>query len=216
MKRLFLIAVCVAVASLVNAGPKYRAVVMDTVCNVPISAIQQTAERFCRQFQSCPDSLFEWAYLGLEEDKTEQKKTKESRDVIQLRYKDRTYDPIALVGDVAIDIYVLGVRWWKDTHLVTHCSHQWFDPDRTTTHMTATYTGALLDDANCIIRMEYITPTTTHIYYTFDFTFGTALALFISDKMWHNAIEWRFEVILRNLIEYAETGTVLPKEKKTE
>ena len=30
-------------------------------------------------------------------------------------------------------------------------------------------------------------------------------------KTWNNAVEWRFRMIIRNIIEFAETGTVKPK-----
>ena len=212
MKRLFFLAACAVISLGVHAGAKYRAVVIDTVCNAPLSEMQKTAERFCRQFQSCPDSLFEWAYVDLKEDHS-QKKTKESKSVIELEYKDRTYDPKTMTGDVAIDIYVLSVRWWKDTHLGTRCTHSVSTkaPYTHTSHLTASYSGSLLEGGNCIIALEPITPTTTRVHYVFDLTFGRVLATFISDKIWHNAIEWRFGIILSNLIEYAETGTVVPK-----
>lgn len=206
IERIYIILLLTLMPLTAAAGPKYRAVVIDTICHAPIEAVQQTAAKFCRQFQACPDSLFEWAYIGLEEDQTEKEKTKESRDAIQLRYKDRTYAPKTLTGDVAIDIYVLGVRWWKDTHLGTICHHTWSDevPQTTTSHLTATYSGSLLEGGNCIIEMKALTPVTTQVHFTFDFTFGQMLAFFISDKVWKNAIAWRFPVILHNLVENAE------------
>lgn len=193
--------------------PQKRAVVIDTVCNAPMHEMVKVANRFCRQFQACPDSLFEWAYLGLAEEESEQKKTKESRDVIQLRYKDRIYDPVNKTGDVAIDIYVLGVRWWKDQHLGS--KHTLTRPAQTsypiTSHLTATYSGSILEGGDCIVRMTPLSDTQTSVHYEFRLAFGRVLSAFISDKTWHNAIEWRFEVILENLIECAETGTVQQK-----
>ena len=208
IERIYIILLLTLMPLTAAAGPKYRAVVVDTICHAPIEAVQQTAAKFCRQFQACPDSLFDWAYVGLEEDQTEKEKTKESRDAIQLRYKDRTYDPKTLRGDVAVDIYVLGIRWWKDTHLGSQCTHTWPNeiPQTARTHLTATYSGSLLDGGNCIFEMEALTPVTTQIHYTFDFTFGQMLAFFISDKVWQNAIAWRFPVILKNIVEHAENG----------
>ena len=101
------------------ARPQMREVVRDSVVNAPFRDVLLTADRFCYEFQACPDSLFEWAYLGLDEAEIVESSSKESRDVIQLRYKDRVYDPTNKTGDVAIDIYVLGVRWWKNQHLGT-------------------------------------------------------------------------------------------------
>ena len=193
--------------------PQRRAVVIDSICNVPLKDMLKVADKFCYQFQACPDSLFSWAYVGLGEEDTMKVKTKESRDVIQLRYKDRVYDPKLKTGDVSIDIYVLGVRWWKDQHLgskyvLTRPANARYP---LTAHMTATYSGSILDGGDFIVRMEPVSPTQTKVHYEFVLVFGRVLSAFISDKMWHNAIEWRFETIFENLVEYAQTGAVQPK-----
>ena len=214
MKRGILIAFLVLMTGSVCARPQKRAVVIDTVCNAPLHEMRAVASRFCYQFQACPDSLFEWAYLGLGEEE-EKPKTKESRDVIQLRYKDRVYDPVHKTGDVAIDIYVLGIRWWKDQHLgskyrLTRPANAQYP---LTAHMTATYSGSILEGGDFILRMEPLSENRTKVHYEFRLVFGKVLSAFVSDKMWHNAIEWRFETILENLVECAETGTVQPKRR---
>lgn len=196
------------------ARPQMREVVMDSVVNAPLKDVLLTVNKFCYQFQACPDSLFEWAYLGLGEEEKAESKTKEGRDVIQLRYKDRVYDPSNKTGDVAIDIYVLGVRWWKDQHLGTKyvLSRPAKSKYPLTAKMTATYSGSILEGGTVLMRMEPVSPTQTNVHYEFRLVFGKVLSAFISDKTWHNAIEWRFENIFYNLVEYAETGTVGPKE----
>ena len=197
---------------LLAANPKKRAVVIDTVCHAPIAKLMQVTDSFCYQFQACPDSLFQWAYLNMDETTPKKKvqKTKESRNAIELRYKDRAYDPATKTGDVAIDIYVLGMRWWKDQHLGTIYNKIHPVPllYPVTAHMTATYSGSILEGGNFIMIMEPIGPATTLVHYEFNLTFGNVLASFVSDKTWHNAIEWRFVTILQNLVECAETGTV--------
>jgi hypothetical protein len=192
------------------ARPQMREVVVDTICNAPLHDMLKTTNKFCYQFQACPDSLFPWAYAGTAEEPTTVKKTKESRDAIQLDYKDRTYDPKTKTGDVAIDIYVLGVRWWKDQHLGTKYSltRPASSHYPLTAHLKATYSGSILEGGDWYFVMEPVSPTRTRLHYEFSITFGRVLSAFISDKMWRNAIEWRFVTILNNLIEYTETGTV--------
>ena len=196
------------------ARPQRREVIIDTICNAPLQQMLAVTNRFCRQFQACPDSLFDWAYLGLGEEEYEPK-TKESRDAIQLRYKDRVYDPKQKTGDVAIDIYVLGVRWWKDQHLGT--KYTLTRPVNAsyplTGHLRATYSGSILEGGDMIVQLEPINEHQTRVHYEFRLIFGKVLSAFISDKTWHNAIEWRFGVILENMVECAETGTVLPKKR---
>lgn len=197
------------------ARPQMREVVVDTICNAPLHDMLKTTNKFCYQFQACPDSLFPWAYAGTAEEPTTVKKTKESRDAIQLRYKDRVYDAKNKTGDVAIDIYVLGVRWWKDTHLGT--KYRLLRPANAqyplTAHMTATYSGSLLEGGDFVMRLEPISENQTRVHYEFRLVFGKVLSTFISDKTWHNAVEWRLETILENLVEHAETGTVKQKQR---
>jgi hypothetical protein len=77
--------------------------------------------------------------------------------------------------------------------------------------MTATYSGSILEGGDFILRMEPISDTQTRIHYEFRLVFGKVLSAFISDKTWNNAIRWRLETILENLIEQTETGTVKQK-----
>lgn len=207
---------CIVIVSISSFGrPQRREVLRDTICNAPLSEMLKVAERFCYQFQACPDSLFDWAYLGTGEAEVAESSSKESRDAIQLRYKDRIYDPKLKTGDVAIDIYVLGVRWWKDQHLGTKrvLSRPANAKYPLTEHMTATYSGSILQGGDLILRMEPVSPTLTRVHYEFSLTFGRVLSAFISDKTWRNAIQWRLETIFDNLIECAETGTVTYKER---
>lgn len=220
MRYKFLVLFLVISANLFAWRPQARAVVIDTICNAPWKTILRATEKFCYQFQACPDSLFSWAYRGLEDgdpeaQPTTQTKTKESRDAIQLRYKDRTYDPKKKTGDVSIDIYVLGARWWKDQHLGTQyvLSRNANAPFPVTSKMTATYSGSILQGGKCIFRLEPVNDHQTSVHYEFEIVFGKVLSAFISDKTWQNAIEWRFTTILENLVEYAETGKVQPKKR---
>ena len=216
MKKGFVILILMVLSiSAFAVRPQRREVVKDTICNAPLKTMLAVTERFCYQFQACPDSLFEWAYLNMDEAKEEEEKakTKESRDAIQLRYKDRVYDPQNKTGDVAIDIYVLGVRWWADQHLGTKCTltRPASASFPITSHMTATYSGSILEGGDLIMRLEPISATQTKVHYEFRLVFGRVLSIFISDKTWQNAIEWRLDMILQNLIECAETGTVQRK-----
>lgn len=214
--RKILVLFWVSLSLCAYSRPQTRAVVIDTVCEASINELLPVVNRFCYQFQACPDSLFEWAYknLGQPGVKESSGKTKESKDAIQLHYKDRQYDPKSKTGDVAIDIYVLGVRWWKDQHLGTQ--YMLTRPVNAkyplTAHLTATYSGSILEEGNIIIRMTPVSSTRTRVHYEFDITFGRVLSAFISDKTWRNAIEWRFETILDNIIEYTETGSVQQRE----
>ena len=63
--KIRLVLLLLSVSTAVLAGPQQRSVVRDTVCNVPLREMLRVADRFCYQFQSCPDSLFSWAFYVL-------------------------------------------------------------------------------------------------------------------------------------------------------
>ncbi len=210
-KKIIIILLLPLLSTTAFARTQMREVVMDTICKASVAQLRQVVDSFYYQFQACPDSLFGWIYLGLEEvpETKEEEKTKESRDAIQLRYKDRVYDPTHKIGDVAIDIYVLGTRWWKDQHLVTQYVLTTYPTNAQKAHMTAKYSGAsILEAGDMIVTMEPLADGTTKVHYEFRLVFGRILSLFISDKTWACAMQWRFETIFENLIECAETGTV--------
>ena len=195
------------------ARPQQRGVVVDTVCAAPLATVLRAAGDFCRQFQTQSDSLYEWVYVGIRETENEDSSdqpTKESRNAIRLEYKDRVYDPVLKTGDVAVDIYVLGMRWWKDQHLGTKytVSRAQDAPGAVTARMVATYSGSILEGGEVIFHLTPVDATHTRVHYEFNLRFGRVLSAFISDKTWHNAAEWRFEIIIRNIIEYCETGKV--------
>lgn len=202
-----------ALSTLAFGRPQQRGVVVDTVCEAPMAAMLHAAARFCAQFQQQSDSLYEWAYVGISETEKEgssDKPTKESRNAIRLEYKDRVYDPVLKTSDVAIDIYVLGVRWWKDQHLGTKYTetHPHGAPEQITAKMAATYSGSILEGGEVIFHLTPIDASRTRVHYEFNLRFGRVLSAFISDKTWHNAAEWRFEIIIQNLVQYAEKGKV--------
>ncbi len=212
MKRQLILISLTLLSLIASARPQTRSVVIDTVCQAPIMRMLHVVDSFYYQFQACPDSLFYWAYLGLDDPNPEAQKTKESREAIQLRYNERVYDPINEIGDVGLDIYVLGVRWWKDQHLVTQHLFTASQPHNIlVSRLEAKYSGTILESGNMVVCMAPISYNQTRIHYEFSLTFGRVLSAFISDKTWQNAIEWRFETILENLVECAETGTVQPK-----
>lgn len=215
MRKWIVLSVFLLAAGMLFARPQKREVVKDTIVNAPLKTMLAVAERFCYQFQACPDSLFTWAYKGTGKVKTAEASTQKKKNAIELNYKDRVYDPKQKTGDVAIDIYVLGVRWWKDQHLGTKrvLSRPANSPYPLTEHMKATYSGSILEGGDFILQMEPVSPDQTRVHYTFSLTFGKVLSSFISDATWQDAIEWRLSMIFENLVEYAETGKVTKKKR---
>lgn len=208
MKRLTIFAavICVAVSCL--GRPQSRYVHTDTVCNASLTELRQLADRFAYEFQTDPDQLFDWAFKG-----TGDQNTGKEKDAIILRYKERTYDAEKKLGDVALDIYVLGARMFRDNHLTTvYHPKERLKSGKIQSRIYATYTGSLLEEGEMLLRFDSIAPKKTAIHYEFNITFGRFFSAFISDKTWAQVAEWRLERILANFVEYAETGKVEDRE----
>lgn len=225
MKKLLLIVCLVHIlAGSVEARPKTRGVEMDTIAHCTMTAMENTISKFCYQFQADPDELFSWAYLNTGSEspndqksetpnantpsKNKRDESSNGKDAIRLVYKDRMYDPDKHIGDVALDIYVLGNPLFRDNHLGTIYAKTAISNTQQIQQLIATYSGSLLEGGEIRFHMDSIAPNQVKVHYTFNLTFGRFLATFISDKTWRNVADWRFRAIFRNLIEYAETGKV--------
>lgn len=208
MRRLTLVVMISLVAVICWGRPQSRYVHTDTICNASQAALQALADRMAYEFQTDPDLLFDWAFKG-----TGDQNTGKEKDAIILRYKERKYDADKKEGDVAIDIYVLGARMFKDNHLITrYHQKEKLKGGKTQSRIYATYTGSLLEEGEMLLRFDSIAPEKTAIHYEFNITFGKFFSAFVSDKRWKQVAEWRLKKIIANVVEYAETGKVEDKE----
>lgn len=176
-----------------NAFRRDRHVVIDTICNCSQQHLQTVIDKFFLEFQTNPDNLFTWAYLNTDGDGNTN-----GKDAIAIKYVKTEYNAITREGDQTLDIYVLGSKMFPNRHLGT-INHG--------NRLTATYSGSLLEDAEIIFKLDSITPTQTAVHYEVNFVFGKFFSLFITDKNWASIGQWRFGIVLSNIIEYAERQT---------
>lgn len=225
MKKICIVScLLILVTTTTFARPKTRGVEMDTIAHCSLAAMENSIHKFCYQFQADPDSLFAWAYLNTGSEtpgeqkaettntnaasKNKRDESANGKDAIRLVYKDRMYDRIQQTGDVTLDIYVLGTPMFRDNHLGSIYSKTRINEKQQIQQLIATYSGSLLEGGEIRFHLDSIAPDKVKVHYSFNLTFGRFLATFISDKTWRNVADWRFRAILRNLVEYAETGKV--------
>jgi len=188
--------------ALLAARPTNRKVQLDTVCSCTPNRFQHVIDKFFYQFQTNTDSIYEWAYCNTEGDGND---TEGGKDAIRICYNKALYDPITRTGDLGLDIYVMGIKMFSDRHILTTnngCS------------LNATYSGSLLDDAHIKFTLDSISPELVRVRYEFNLVFGKFASMFVSDKVWHNAMRWRLEQVFANLVEYAETGKVIKRKEQ--
>lgn len=211
LKRFITICISILSATAFSWGrSQSRNVQTDTICNAPIAELRAIADRFAYEFQASPDALFEWAFKG-----TGDSNSGKGKDANMLRYKERTYDAKKRTGDVALDIYVLGAKMFRDNHLTTvYQPKELLKNGEKQSRIYATYSGSLLEGGEMIFRFDSIAPNKTAAHFEFNITFGKFFSSFISDKTWQQVAVWRIKTIFGNIKEFAETGKVEDKKRK--
>jgi len=213
MKRICLLTIATLISFSAFAGrPQTRTFTFDTICSASMNQINEVIDRFAYQFQTDPDTLFSWVFsdtgsVGGEEDATcnGQKIDSKGKDAIFLDYKPGTYDPVKRTGDVLIDIYILGVLWYRDTHLGTIFTREQRN-DSQFSHVDATYSGSLLDKGSINFYLTPLRDNKVQLTFTISLTFGRFFSYFISDKTWNEVASWRMAKVARNFVYYFENG----------
>lgn len=183
-----------------------RQIVIDKVFNCSHDRTKEVLDKFVYQLQAEADSLFTWAYMNTGGDGD----TK-GKDAVALRYKRCEYNPLTRNSLFVTDIVVLGVPWKRDVEIG---GHYWDKYINTTRHaqLDITYSGKILQDANGFFITAPRKDGKTDVHFELHVAFGRFFSAFITKKTWQDVAVWRFETIVSNLKEYAETGRVLPKQ----
>lgn len=184
-----------------------RRIVIDKVFDCSHERTKEVLDKFVYQLQAEADSLFSWAYMNTGGDGD----TK-GKDAVALRYKRCEYEPRTRNSLFVTDIVVLGVPWKRNVEIG---AHYWFKPINEKRHsqLDITYSGKILQDANGFFITTPRKDGKTDVHFELHVAFGKFFSAFVTKKTWQEVAVWRFETIVSNLKEYAETGKVLPKEK---
>ena len=76
------------------------------------------------------------------------------------------------------------------------------------------YSGSMLDKADAQFHITPLDSNLVRVRLEINLKLGWFINLFMTNRIWVNNVEWRIGVILDNLKEYAETGTVTKKSQE--
>ncbi|MCQ2346938.1 MAG: hypothetical protein MJZ92_03305 [Paludibacteraceae bacterium] len=209
MKRLLLLPI-VLLCGMVSAEESYprneRKIVLDRVYNCSPERTKEVIDKFVYQLQAEADSLFTWAYMN-----TSGGGDTKGKDAVQLRYKKSEYYPETHNSLFVTDIVVLGVPWKRNVEIGGHYWEKIMANNSRYSQLDITYSGKILQDAKGLFLTTPRPDGKTNVHFELHVLFGKFFSAFITKKTWQEVAVWRFETIMNNLKEYAETGTVLPK-----
>lgn len=163
-------------------------------------------DTFVYQMQTDMNSLFKWAFIG-----TENQGDSKGKDAVSIVYTGNTYDPVKRDAVLYATISVLGIPWFKNREIGSIYTDSVVNHTRYA-RLDITYSGALLQAADGQFHTTALDKNRTHVHFELNVILGKFFSAFVTNKTWAEVAAWRIETILDNIKEYAETGTVKPKE----
>lgn len=209
MKRLVLIitAIFLTVSIFADEARQTRRVVMDQVWNCSYDRANEVIDLFVYEMQTDMNHLFTWAFLG-----TENQGDTKGKDAVSIKYVGNTYDPETRTGKLITTIEVLGVPWFKNREVGSVYRDSVVNKTRYA-RLEITYSGSLLQAANGQFHTTPIDANHTQMHFELNVVLGKFFSAFVTTKTWNEVAAWRIQMMVNNVKEYAETGTVQPKKK---
>ena len=185
-----------------------RRVVVDTVFDCSLERANAVIDTFVYQLQTDLNALFDWAFVG-----TENQGDTKGKDAVAIVYTGNAYDAETRKGVLTFTIYILGVPWFKNRELGTVYRDSVIHDTRYA-RLDITYSGSLLNEANGQFHTTAIDTRHTNVHFELNVVLGKFFSTFVTNKTWNEVAAWRIKMMIDNIKEYAETGKVEPKKSK--
>lgn len=169
--------------------------------NAPVAEVNKVVDRFIYEFQSNPDQLFEWAFVGMEQQHDAEK------DAFILQWDSVLYAPERHYSRIYMEVKVPGIRTFKNVVLESSVTDTMYGDVRDV-RVDIMYAGNLLKQAYGDFRVIPVTENTCTLSIDLYIRFGWFFNLFVSRRVYRNVVEWRVERFMDNMKEMTETGTV--------
>lgn len=169
--------------------------------NAPVAEANKVVDRLVYEFQSDPDALFEWAFVGTGQQHDTEK------DAFILHWDSVLYVPERNYSRIEMEVKVPGVRTFKDVVLESIVTDS-LRGDNRDVRVDIMYAGNLLKQAYGNFHVTPAGTGTCTLSMDLHIRFGWFFNIFVSRRVYRNVVEWRVERFMNNLKEMTETGTV--------
>ena len=191
-----------ACLTLLSVVTTYTNSTYHTRCEEPVSAPASVAnsivDTLVYQFQTDPERLFDWAFVGttLQGDK--------DKDAFQLVWKENTYVPEENSSRLLFDVVVPGFTTFRDLTLETTLTDTFDTRGNRHARLDLHYSGNMLRVFNLTFSVLPVTHDSCTLILDGEVKFGWFFNMFISRKVYRNVIEWRLQRFLLNVRRRAE------------
>ena len=199
---LSLILAILSVTAFAGNERQTRRIVIDTVYDCSLERANFVVDTFMYALQTDINSLFDWAFVG-----TGNQGEPKGRDAVRVVYTGNSYEEATRTGLLTMNIYVLGVPWFKNRELESVYRDSVVNDTRYA-RLDITYSGSMLQEANGQFHTTAIDGEHTQVHMELNVVLGKFFSAFVTNKNWKDVAVWRIERIVRNLKEYSETGKV--------
>ena len=197
-----LLLLCAVTVCAQDSERQMRKVHLDRVFECGYERTNAVIDTFVYQMQTDMNRLFEWAFIG-----TENQGDTKGKDAVSIVYTGNIYDPETRTGVLSATIYVLGLPWFRNREIGSVYRDSVVNKTRYA-RLEITYSGALLQNANGQFHTTAIDENHTKVHFELNVVLGKFFSAFVTNKTWKEVAAWRIERILDNIKEYAETGKV--------
>ena len=199
---LSLILAILSVTAFAGNERQTRRIVIDTVYDCSLERANFVVDTFMYALQTDINSLFDWAFVG-----TGNQGEPKGRDAVRVVYTGNSYEEATRTGLLTMNIYVLGVPWFKNRELESVYRDSVVNDTRYA-RLDITYSGSMLQEANGQFHTTAIDGEHTQVHMELNVVLGKFFSAFVTNKNWKEVAVWRIDRIVRNLKEYSETGKV--------
>ncbi len=198
----FLATICMLSAWAGDSERQIRKVHLDRVFDCSYERTNAVIDTFVYQMQTDMNALFEWAFIG-----TENQGDSKGKDAVSIVYTGNYYDPIERRAVLYATISVLGVPWFKNREIGSIYTDSIVGGTRYA-RLDITYSGSLLQTADGQFHTTPIDTAHTQVHFELNVVLGRFFSAFVTNKTWNEVAAWRIELIIDNIKQYAETGKV--------
>jgi len=165
----------------------------QTCANTSFKKAQGVVNLFVEQFSNDYLKLFDWAFVNMGKNKTD-----EEKNAFLLDIKSTSFDKMSGVSVMVVDVITGDVRRFKDVEIRSKVTQATDNATYQKVHIDIFFSLSLLKEANGTFVVKNVGNNQFVIDTKISLRFGWFFDIFVTKKMYKKVIEWRLEQFVKN------------------
>ena len=172
----------------------------QTCANTSFKKAQSVVDLFVEQFSNDYLKLFDWAFLNMGKNKTD-----EEKNAFLIDIKSTSFDKITGMSVMIVDVLTGDVKRFKDVEIRSKVTQTTDNATYHNVYIDILFSHALLKEANGTFVVKYIGNQVV-INTKISIRFGWFFDIFVTKKMYKKVVEWRLQQFMKNFKREMEKG----------